>query len=38
MPLMGGKLLQEYMVSAYLKIEANNLYYILQNQNRLRAE
>ncbi|KAJ8914401.1 hypothetical protein NQ315_017495 [Exocentrus adspersus] len=34
----GGKLAQQYCVAAYLKIENNRIRYILNNQDRLRAE
>ncbi|KAJ8911137.1 hypothetical protein NQ315_003313 [Exocentrus adspersus] len=34
----GGKRAQQYCVAAYVKIENNNLHYILNNQDRLRAE
>ncbi len=38
-PIMSaGKLTQQWLVDSYLQVEANNLNYIRQNQQRLRAE
>src|SRR5258705_9259024 len=38
-PIMSaGKLTQQWLVDSYLHVEANNLNYIRQNQQRLRAE
>ncbi|KAJ8933521.1 hypothetical protein NQ314_013961 [Rhamnusium bicolor] len=34
----GGKLTQQYIVAAYIKIEAYRMKYILNNQERLRAD
>lgn len=34
----GARLTQQYIVHAYIKIEANRIKYVLFNQNRLRAE
>ena len=34
----GGKLFQQYVVDAYLRVEANNLNYIKQNQTKLRVD
>ena len=36
--LMGGKLTQQYIVCAYVKIEGNNLEFILRHQHQLRVE
>lgn len=36
--LMAGKLTQQYMVDAYLKVEANKLSYLRENQAQLRVE
>lgn len=36
--LMAGKLLQQYCVDAYVKVESNNLNWIRSNQKELRVE
>jgi hypothetical protein len=36
--MSGGKLTQQWLVDSYLQVEANNLNYIRQNQQHLRAE
>lgn len=36
--ISAGKLTQQWLVDSYLQVEANNLNYIKQNQQRLRAE
>ena len=38
LPFLSGKLFQEYVVSAYMKVEANDLNWIKMNQKRLRVE
>ncbi|UYV64563.1 hypothetical protein LAZ67_3001189, partial [Cordylochernes scorpioides] len=36
--LNGGKLTQQFIVDAYVKMEANRLHYIKENQSKLRTE
>ena len=34
----GGKLFQQFIVMSYVKMEANNLFFLTQNQSKLRVE
>ena len=38
LPFHSGKIFQEYVVSAYMKVEANDLNWIRHNQKKLRIE